>query len=89
MKNFFWIDASIVAAAAAAVNPNGIKTILDNGLSISSIKGKPVLSNGPRSIPKNPPDCPILCNWVFYNFVLADELFIKALQSFETWVSQQ
>ena len=75
MKNFFWTDASVVAAA---VNPNGIKTILDNGLSISSIKGKPVLSNGPRSIPKNPPYCPILFNWVFDNFVLADELFIKA-----------
>ena len=36
--------------------------------------------------PKNPPDWPILCGCVFDNFILAEELFAKALQSFETFV---
>ena len=35
---------------------------------------------------KNPPDCPILCNWVFDNFILAAELSVEALRSFETYV---
>ena len=34
-------------AYAAVVNPNGIKTLLANGLSTVPIKGKPVYSNGP------------------------------------------
>ena len=50
------------------------------------IKGNPVFSNGPESLPKNPPDCPISCNWVFDNFILAEELFAKALWSLETFV---
>ena len=50
------------------------------------IKDNPVFSNGPKSLPKNPPDCSILCNWVFDNFILADEPFTKAWQSFETCV---
>ena len=33
---FLWIAASV---AAAAVNPNGIKTLLANGLGIFPIKG--------------------------------------------------
>ena len=68
----------------AAINPNGTKALLANGLTTFRIKGNPVLSNSPKSLPKNPPDCPILCNWVFDNFILADELFVKALQSLET-----
>ena len=44
------------AAAAAAVNPNGIKTLLANGCSTFFIKGKQVFSNGPRSPPRNLPD---------------------------------
>ena len=32
-------------------------------------------------------DCIILENWVFENFVLADKVFAKALQIFETCVS--
>ena len=75
-----WIAAS-VAAAAAAVNPNGIKTFLANGLSTFPIKGNPVFSSGHKSLHKNPPDCPILCNWVFDNLVLAEELFAKASAS--------
>ena len=47
---------------AAAVNPNGFKTLLANSLSTFFIKGKPILSNGPRSVPKIPPDCPTLEN---------------------------
>ena len=49
-------------ADSAAVNPNDIKTLLANGLSIFFIKDKPAFSNGSTSLPKNPLDCPILCN---------------------------
>ena len=77
---------AVFVAAAAAVNPNDIKTFLANVLSTFSIKGNPVFSNGPKSLPKNPPDCPMLCNWVSDNFELADELFQKALRSFATCV---
>ena len=51
------------------------------------INGKLVFGNGPRSLPKNPPDCTIWNSWVFDNFKLADELFAKALSNFETCVS--
>ena len=33
-----------------------------------------------------PPDCTILDNYVFENFILADEPFAKALRIFETCV---
>ena len=49
---------------AAAVNPNSIKSIF-------FIKGKPVFSNGHKSMSENPPNYPpISCNWVFDNFIL-------------------
>ena len=75
------IFLSIVASVtdAATVNPDGIETLLANGLSTFPIKGNSVFSNGPKSLPKNPPDCPILCNLVFDNLQ-------KALRSFETCV---
>ena len=79
-----WTAASV--ADASAVNPNGIKTLSASGLSIFFIKGNLVSSNGSKSLPKDPPDYPILCNWVFDNFILADDLFAEALQSFETYV---
>ena len=82
-KIFFWITSSV---AAVAVNPNGIKTLLVDGLSVFSDKGNPIFSNGPKSVPKNPPDCPILCSWVFYSFILAVEPFSKALRSIEACV---
>ena len=63
-----------------------IKTLLASGLSTFFIKSNLVFSNGPKSLPKNPPDCPILCNWVFDNFILFEELFLKALWSLETCV---
>ena len=37
-------DAKLTAAAAT-INPNGIKTILANGLSTFCIKGNPAFSN--------------------------------------------
>ena len=43
---------------------------LANGYSTFFIKGKPVFSNGTRSLPKNPRDCPILHNWVFDDFII-------------------
>ena len=51
---FFCIATS--AADAAAVNPNGIKTLLANGLITFFINGNPVFNNGPRSLPSNPQD---------------------------------
>ena len=50
----------IFAADAAAVNPNGIKALLDNALITLFINRNPVFSNGPRSLPRIPPDCIIL-----------------------------
>ena len=81
---FLWTAAS--NADAAAVNPNGIETLLANSLSTFPIKGNLFFSNGTKGLPKNTPDCPVLCNWVFYNYILTEELFAKALQSFETCV---
>ena len=68
-----WIILSV--AYAAAVSLNGIKTLSANSLSTFLIKGNPVFG----SDTKYSPDCPILCNWVFDDFTLADELFAKAL----------
>ena len=70
---FLWITASV--CDAVAVNSNGIKTSLANGLSIVSIKGNPVFSKGPKNQLENCTDCPMLCKWVFDNFILAEELF--------------
>ena len=73
-------------ANAAAVNPNRIETLLAIGLSTFFIKDNPAFSNGPKCPPKNSPDYPILCNWVFDKFVLADEPFAKAAGSFVTCI---
>ena len=79
-----WIAAFV--ADAAAINPNGIKTLLANGFSTFPIKGNLVFDNGPKSLPKSRPNCPILYHWVFDYFVLAEQLFAKALGSLETCV---
>ena len=50
------------------------------------IKENSLFSNCPTILPKNRPDCTLLCNWVFENFVLADKPSWKALQSFESYV---
>ena len=59
-KIFLCIAAS--AADATTVNPKGIKIFLANGLITFFINGNPVFSNGPKSLPKNPPDRMILDN---------------------------
>ena len=83
-NNFLYIPAS--TADAAAVNPKGIKTLLDNGLITFFISGNPAFSNGPRSLPRNPPDCIILDIWVFDNLLLVDYLSAKALRRFKTYL---
>ena len=66
-------------ADAAAVNHYRIKTPLADGLGTFFIKDNLVFSNGPKSLPNNPLNYNILCNWVFDNFILDEELFAKAL----------
>ena len=75
------------AADAAAVNPKEIETLLANGLITFFINGNSVFSNGPSNLPRNPPDCIILDNWVFDNLISVDELFAKDLRRFETCLS--
>ena len=70
-KIFLCIPAS--APDAAAVNPYGIKTLLADGLITYFTNGNPVFNNGPRSLPRNPPDCIILDNWVFDNLTSVDK----------------
>ena len=53
---FFWIAASV----ADTVNLKGVKTLLSNSVSTFFIKHKLVFSNGPRGLPKGPPDSPTL-----------------------------
>ena len=76
---------SCSVADATDVNPNGIKKLLVNSLWTFPIKGNPVFNNGPKSLHKLP-DCTILCNWVFDNFILDEELFAGVLWNFETYV---
>ena len=58
LRFFLCIPAS--AADAAVVNHRGTKTLLANGLITFFISGNPVFSNGPRGLPRNPPDFIIL-----------------------------
>ena len=57
-----FLSIAVSVVDAAAVDLNGIKTLLANVLSAFVIEGKLVFSNGPKSLPKNPPDYPILCH---------------------------
>ena len=82
----FFLCITASAANAAAVNPKGIKILLGNGLITFFIKGNPVFSNGPRGLPRNPPDCLILDNWGFDKLVSVDDLLAKALQRFSTYL---
>ena len=50
------------------------------------MKGILIFTNCPNSLPENPPDYPILCNWVFDNVLLAVKSFAKALWSLKTCV---
>ena len=56
-KFFLCIPAS--ATDAAAVNPNGIKTLLANDFITFFINGNPVFSNGPWSLAS-------LSSWLYY-----------------------
>ena len=60
--------------------------VLANGFNTFFIKDNPVFSNIPKRLPKNPLDCLILCNCAFVHFILAEEVFKKALQSLEACV---
>ena len=75
IQTFLWRATSV--ADAAAVNPNGVKTLSANGLSTFPINNNPVFVNGPKNYLKN---------LIFDNFILADEPFAKPLWSFETCV---
>ena len=70
-KIFFCIPAS--SLDAAAIKPRGIKMLLANGLITFFISSNPAFSNGPRSLPRTPPDCIILDNWVFGNLISVDK----------------
>ena len=48
------------------------------------IKGKSAFINGPRNLPRNPPDCITLEICVLDNFKFPDELFAKGLPRLET-----
>ena len=74
----FCIPAS--ATDAFAVNSNGTKTLSANGWITFFINGNPVFSNGPRSLPANPPDCTTLDNWVFDSLILTDKIFVNDLR---------
>ena len=77
---------SLSDADAAAVNPNGIKTLLANGLSTFFIKDKPAFSNDSRCLPENPPYWPIPENWLFDDFMLADVPSAKSWQSLKIYM---
>ena len=83
---FLWIPAS-AAEAEATVNPNWISTLLVNDLSTFFIDGRSTFSNGPRSLPRNPPNCSTLDIWVFDDFISFDDLSAKALRRFLTYLS--
>ena len=81
---FLCIPAS---AAAVAVSPKGINTLLANGVITFFIKGDPVFTKGPSNLPKNHPHYIIFVSWIFENLISADELLAKALQILETCLS--
>ena len=74
---------SCICYWCCSVNLNGIKTLLANGWSAFPIKGNLAFSDCAKSLPKYPPDGNILCNWVFDNCILANELLAKTFRSFE------
>ena len=79
-NTFLWIAVSV--ADSAAVNPNGIKILLASGLSTFFIKGNQGFTDGPKSLPKNPLNCPIYAiNFLKILYYLKSYLqkFYKAL----------
>ena len=75
-KTFLCIPAS--AADAATVHSNGIKTILDNGLSTFFIKDKPIFNNGSKRLLRTLPNCTILDSFLFENSILARRYFAES-----------
>ena len=75
---------SCIYYRCCVVNPNGIKTLLANGLIKFFINGNPVFTNGPRRLTRNPLNCIILDNWAFYKLTSVGELFAKVLRRFTT-----
>ena len=71
-------------ADAAAVNANDINTILVDDINIFLANVKLIFDNGSKKSPRNSPDWMIFDICVFNNFTLIAELFVKALQTFET-----
>ena len=66
---------------------NSLRYEVINGLGDSDGVFDSVGEPNKHGIGINPPNCTILDDWVFESFILADEAFAKALQSFETSVS--
>ena len=56
-----------------------IKTLLAYGLSTFPSKDNPAFSNGPKRLPRNYLDCPVLYNGVFDNLILADKPIERTL----------
>ena len=48
------------------------------------ISDNPGSKNGPKSLPRNPPDCIILDNWVFNNLISVDDLLARVLPRLAT-----
>ena len=71
LRLFLCFPAS--AADGNPANPHGVKILLANGLSTFLIKGKPLLNNDPRNLPRNPPHCTILEASSLDSFLLADK----------------
>ena len=70
-----WISAS--ATDVTDVNPNGIKPVLANSLITVFVNGKLTFVNCPRFLK--------ICT--FDKFIIVEEFYAKALQSFETPLS--
>ena len=85
-KTFVFIHVS--AADTAAVNLNGIKTFLGNGLIVSFFNDHPVFNNKPKRPPRISPDYMLLDNRVFKNLISADELInISSTKIYNLFIS--
>ena len=82
LRFFLHIPAS--TADVSTVNPKEIEALLANGVITLFIKGNPVFSNEPRSLPTNTPDCIILDNGVFNNLISVNDFFGNSIRRFST-----
>ena len=76
---FFSITASDADTAAL----NVIIKLLADGLITLLIQSNLFFNNVPKSLTRNLPNYTILNNWVFDNFILADDLFTESLWNIE------